>query len=94
MVAQTNFSSPCTITSNVQESVFPEPSVAVYVTVVVPMENSLPLLCELWIPTLSLLSVALGAAHVALTVALLAPTANVMLLGQFSRTGASSSVQL
>src|SRR5690606_5400124 len=61
--AITGTSVSTTVTSNEHVAVLPAPSVAVYVTVVVPIGNTSPLLCELDNDT-EQLSDAVGAVHV------------------------------
>src|SRR5690606_40724187 len=88
--AITGTSVSTTVTSNEHVAVLPAPSVAVYVTVVVPIENTSPLLCELDNDT-EQLSDAAGAVHVTTASHELASVLSVIYVGQFAITGTSVS---
>lgn len=84
--------SPRTVTTNKHVSLFPDPSVAVYVTLVFPIEKMLLGECEVVRPTLLLLSAAVGSVQETLEVDSVALTETVMSLGQPEITGVSTSV--
>src|SRR5690606_40733380 len=88
--AITGTSVSTTVTSNEHVAVLPAPSVAVYVTVVVPIGNTSPLLCELDNDT-EQLSDAVGAVHVTTAPHELASVLNVISVGQSAITGTSVS---
>src|SRR5690606_40568457 len=88
--AITGTSVSTTVTSNEHVAVLPAPSVAVYVTVVVAIGNTSPLLCELDNDT-EQLSDAVGAVHVTTAPHVLASVINVISVGQFAITGTSVS---
>jgi hypothetical protein len=80
----------CTITSKLQVAVFPEGSVAVYVTVVLPRSNEL--LGE-WLLVIVRVQLSVAVGSVQVTVALqFAPAVVVMLTGQPLKTGGVTSL--
>src|SRR5690606_13774004 len=90
LFAITGTSVSTSVPTHRSSDLLPAPSVAVYVTVVVPIGNTSPLLCELDNDT-EQLSDAVGAVHVTTASHELASVLNVISVGQFAITGTSVS---
>src|SRR5690606_26260694 len=90
--AITGTSVSSTVTSNEHVAVLPAPSVAVYVTVVVPIGKTSPGSCVLVNVVPVQLSVNVGAVHVTTASHELASVLTVISVGQFAITGTSVSL--